>query len=159
VGQLLRESDAALARHTLLQAASLSDRPTGGGRAAHGHGLHWMFEVPLMTTAGTSVAQFEFERDGQAASIDGKMVWRARFSVDVEPIGPVHAQVALLGDRATVTLWAERTESVARLRESMPLLADALKHAELEPGDIQCRSGAPAPRSPAPAGRFLDRAS
>lgn len=159
-GQLLRESDAALARHTLLQAASVPDHPSGDGRAAQGQGQHWMFEVPLMTAGGTSVAQFEFGRDGKAASVDGRTVWRARFSVDIEPIGPVHAQVALVGDRAAVTLWAERTESAALLRESTPLLASALKQAELEPGGIQCRSGAPAPpRSPAPAGHFLDRAS
>ena len=115
----------------------------------------------MMTSGGTSIAQFEISRDGQAVTADGRPIWRARFSVDVEPMGPVHAQVTLLGNRAAVMLWAERPHSAARLRESSTLLADALRQAELEPGDIHCRAGAPTvPRASLPAaGRFLDRAS
>jgi hypothetical protein len=73
-------------------------------------------------------------------------------------MGPVHAQVALIGARATVTLWAERPDSAMRLRQSAPMLSDALREAELEPGDVFVRDGAQ-PRQAAPAGRFLDRAS
>ena len=159
--RLLRETDAALARHTLLQVASLPDRVSGDPARPQTQGPQWMFEVPLLNAAGTSVAQFEIGRDGRATTADGRTIWRARFSVDIEPIGPVHAQVALLGDRAAVTLWAEREQSATRLRDSAPLLANALKQADLQPGDIQCRSGSPpAPRAAGPAaGRFLDRAS
>jgi Flagellar hook-length control protein FliK len=67
-------------------------------------------------------------------------------------------QIALSGARAGVTLWAERQESAARLRAEAPLLADALREVELEPGDVLVRDGQP-PRSAAAAGRFLDRAS
>jgi hypothetical protein len=47
------------------------------------------------------------------------------------------------------------------LREGSALLAEALRQAELEPGDIHCRTGAPTvPRESIPAaGQFLDRAS
>lgn len=115
----------------------------------------------MMTSAGTSIAQFEIGREGRAVTEDGRAIWRARFSVDIEPMGPVHAQVALLGNRAAVTLWAERPQSAARLHENSALLAEALEQAELEPGDILCRTGTPAvPRTSVPAaGRFLDRAS
>ena len=37
-----------------------------------------------------------------------KAVWRARFSLNVEPAGPVHALVSLNGDRTSVRMWAER---------------------------------------------------
>ena len=87
--------------------------------------------------------------------------WLKRFSLDVEPMGPVHAQIALVGARAAVTLWAERPDSAARLRDATALLSDGLRAAELEPGDVLVRGGAP-PRSresSASAGRFLDRAS
>jgi hypothetical protein len=159
--RLLGAADAALARHTLLQAASLPDRPSADAARVQTQGPQWTFEVPVMTSAGTGIAQFEISRDGQAVTADGRAIWRARFSVDVEPMGPVHAQVTLLGNRAAVMLWAERPHSAARLRESSALLADALKQAELEPGDIHCRAGAPTvPRESIPAaGRFLDRAS
>jgi Flagellar hook-length control protein FliK len=159
--RLLGETDAALARHTLLQAASLPDRPSADPARVQTQGPQWTFEVPVMTSAGTSIAQFEISRDGRAVTADGRAIWRARFSIDVEPMGPVHAQVTLLGNRAAVTLWAERPHSAARLRERTTLLADALRQAELEPGDIDCRAGVPTvPRASLPAaGRFLDRAS
>jgi hypothetical protein len=159
--RLLAATDAALARHTLLQAASLPDRPNADTARVQTQGPQWTFEVPMMTSGGTSIAQFEISRDGRAVTEDGRAIWRARFSVDVEPMGPVHAQVTLLGNRAAVMLWAERPHSAARLRESSALLADALKQADLEPGDIHCRVGAPTvPRESVPAaGQFLDRAS
>jgi len=155
--QLLDQTEAALSRHVLLQAASLPDHGDNGQRS-ESQGPHWAFEIPLQTPQGTSIAQFEVARDGRAETPDQQTVWRARFSVNVEPMGPVHAQLALLGDRAAVTLWVERDASMARLRDSADVLAKALREAELEPGDIRFRSGAPAMPKPA-VGRFLDRAS
>ena len=85
--------------------------------------------------------------------------WRARFSLDVEPMGPVHALIALSGARASVTLWAERVTTATRLNESAPLLNEALRAAELEPADFQLRVGAPPAERQAAPGRFMDRAS
>jgi len=153
--RLLTETDAALARHTLLQAASL---PGDGAQNAR-DSVRWVFEVPFAMSQGTAVAQFEIARDGRGGSArEAQPAWRARFTLDVEPIGPVHAQIALSGTRASVTLWAEREASAARLRDDAGLLAQALMQAELEPGDVLVRDGEP-PRPPEPAGRFLDRAS
>ena len=153
--RLLGETDAALARHTLLQAASLSDDTVQNQRDS----VRWVFEVPFATPHGTAVAQFEIARDGRGSSArEAQPAWRARFTLDVEPIGPVHVQIALSGARAAVTLWAEREASAVRLREDAGLLTQALMQAELEPGDVLVRNGEP-PRPPGPAGRFLDRAS
>jgi hypothetical protein len=163
---LLGETDAAIARQTLLQAASLPDHltaNTANALAARGDpsGPRWLFEVPFATAQGPTVAQFEISRDGHRAPAEGpKAVWRARFSLDLEPIGPVHAQVAIVGTRAAVTLWAERPDTSTQLRDNAPKLADALRQAELEPGDVLVRAGTPPrPSNPAASGRFLDRAS
>ena len=87
-------------------------------------------------------------------------MWRARFSLDLEPMGPVHALVALAGERASVTLWAERAATATRLNEQSTLLSEALRAAELEPADFQFRVGAPpAAARPATPGRFMDRAT
>jgi Flagellar hook-length control protein FliK len=155
--RLLAETDAALARQTLLQVASLPQNGAGASHAAE-RGAQWAFEIPLGLGQGTAISQFEITRDGHAAGSDGVFTWRVRFSLDVEPMGPVHALIAVTGERAAVTLWAEREASAARLRAEGDLLADALRAAALEPRDIQFRVGAPAAPPPA-AGRFLDRAS
>jgi hypothetical protein len=157
---LLSETNGAIARQTLLQAASLPDH---AAPSPHGDtsGPRWLFEVPFATPQGTAVAQFEIARDGRNAPAEGiKPAWRARFSLDVEPIGPVHAQVALTGARATVTLWAERPDTSSQLRENAPRLADALRQAELEPGELLVRFGTPPrPRDNIASGHFLDRAT
>ena len=164
---LLGETDAAVARQTLLQAASLPDQANATSTTAtaaariDNAGPRWNFEVPFATPQGTAVAQFEIARDGRHAPAEGvKASWRARFSLDVEPIGPVHAQIALTGARAAVTLWAERPDTSAKLRDNASGLAEALRQAELEPGDVLVRAGTP-PRqtAPVPSGRFLDRSS
>lgn len=160
--RLLAETDAALSRQTLLQAASLPGATSAPmGQPAHSDGPRWNFEVPFATPQGTAIAQFEIARDGNSGAADTvKPVWRARFTIDIEPMGAVHAQVALIGTRAAVTLWAERGESAAKLRQNSSLLSDALRQAELEAGDVVVRDGTPPqPRQAAPAGRFLDRAS
>jgi hypothetical protein len=154
--RLLADTDAALARHTLLQVASLPD--AGAGSQAAQRGSQWAFEIPLATAPGSALAQFEISRDGQAGTSDAPSVWRVRFSLNVEPMGPVHALIAVTGERAAVTVWAEREASAALLRAGAHVLADALRGAALTPGDIQFRVGTPAAPPPA-AGRFLDRAS
>ena len=156
--RLLADTDAALARHTLLQAASV---PEGGDARTDRADARWTFDIPFATPQGTAVAQFEIARDGRrgASADDNGPAWRARFSLDVEPMGPVHAHILLSHTRAAVTLWAEREASAARLRHDAPLLAQALREAELEPGDVLVRNGEPPRPAAATAGRFLDRAS
>jgi hypothetical protein len=113
-----------------------------------------------MTPQGTAMAQFEISRDGGGGEeLEAvKRVWRARFSLDVEPAGPVHALVSLTGDKTSVRMWAERPATAAQLRAGAAQLSHALAKAELTPGDIVVRDGTPPQSAPAPAGHFLDRA-
>jgi flagellar hook-length control protein FliK len=155
--KLIAETDGALARLTLLQAASL---PEQGSQPRAEAAQRWNFEVPFATPQGTAIAQFEVSRDGGASKAEPQArTWRARFTLDVEPMGPVHAMIALSGARTSVTLWAERAATATRLNEHAPRLSDALRAAELEPADFQFRVGAPptVAKQAAP-GRFMDRA-
>ena len=158
--RLLAETGAALARTELLQIASLPE-PPAAGRPMEEQGQRWVFDMPFMTPQGPAAAQFEISRDGGGSGGEGGhalgRTWRARFSLDVEPMGPVHAQVALTGDRARVSLWAERPAAMARLRTGEERLGSALREAALEP-EIAFHAGQP--RAPAAApGQFLDQAT
>jgi Flagellar hook-length control protein FliK len=156
---LLGDTDAAIARQTLLQVASLPDRIDLSNTKIDTSTPRWNFEIPFMTPQGTAMAQFEISRDGGGDAVEaGKRVWRARFSLDVEPAGPVHALVSLTGERTSVRMWAERPATADQLRAGVSQLNQALSRAELVPGDIVIRDGAPTPSASAPAGHFLDRA-
>jgi hypothetical protein len=156
---LLGDTDAAIARQTLLQVASLPDRVDQPGNKIDTSQPRWNFEIPFVTPQGTAMAQFEISRDGGGVEVEAaKRIWRARFSLDVEPAGPVHALVSLTGDKTSVRMWAERPATAAQLRAGAAQLSQALSKAELTPGDIVIRDGAPPQTSAAPAGHFLDRA-
>jgi hypothetical protein len=158
--RLLAESGAALARTELLQIASLPE-PPAAGRPVDEHAQRWVFDMPFMTPQGPAAAQFEISRDGGGSGGEGGRAmgrtWRARFSLDVEPMGPVHAQVALTGDRARVSLWAERPAAMARLRTGEERLNSALREAALEP-EVAFHTGQPRASAAAP-GQFLDQAT
>jgi Flagellar hook-length control protein FliK len=105
------------------------------------------------------MAQFEISRDGGTETVEAaKRVWRARFSLDVEPAGPVHALVSLSGDKTSVRMWAERPATAAQLRAGAAQLSQALSRAELTPGDIVVQDGTPQQAAAARTGHFLDRA-
>jgi hypothetical protein len=157
---LLDDTDAAIARQTLLQVASLPDRIDTSAPKADMNVPRWNFEIPFATPQGTAMAQFEISRDGGSEGVEAvKRIWRARFSLDVEPAGPVHALISLQGEKTSVRIWAERFATAEQLRAGASELSQALSRAELQPGDIVIRDGAPPQAAPAArAGHFLDRA-
>jgi hypothetical protein len=159
--RILTETEGALARQTLLQVASLPDRTDAAPARVDAAQPRWAFEIPLATPQGTAVAQFEISRDRDEAAQPGTSsgtVWQARFSLDVEPAGPVHALISLRGEKTSVRLWAERPATTAQLRAGAADLGRALARADLVAGDIVVRDGAPPAPRPAVAGHFLDRA-
>ncbi len=160
VHRLLDDTDAAIARQTLLQVASLPDRVDARGQRIDPTVPQWNFEIPFATPQGTAMAQFEISRDGEGTEADSaKKAWRARFSLNVEPAGPVHALVTLVGEKTFVRMWAERPATAQQLRAGTAELSQALTRAELKPGDITVRDGTPPQPAPARAGHFLDRAT
>lgn len=160
VHRLLDGTDAAIARQTLLQVASLPDRVDASGHRIDPAVAQWNFEIPFLTPQGTAMAQFEISRDGGNEPTDpAKRAWRARFSLNVEPAGPVHALITLNGDKTFVRMWAERPATAERLRAGIGELSRAMTRAELKPGDIVVRDGTPPQPAPARAGHFLDRAT
>jgi hypothetical protein len=156
---LLADADGAIARQVLLQIASLPERTDASGLRVDAGATHWNFEIPFATPQGTAMAQFEISRDSGGNEVAAtKQVWRARFSLDVEPAGPVHALISYSSERTSVRMWAERPATVAQMRASAAELGQALSRAELQPGDILVREGTPPQAASAKAGHFLNRA-
>lgn len=159
--RLLKGANGAIARQELLQIASLPDPRGEVERVSDAKGPRWVFDLPFQTPQGVAVAQFEVSRDGGGGGSEGdreiERTWRARFSLDVEPLGPVHVQIALTGARTRVGLWAERPDAMARLQAGEEALSVALREAELSP-EVAIHVGAPVIALTAP-GRFVDRES
>ena len=151
---LSHEAQAAVARLELMQLAKPGAPP------------RWTFELPVAGGQGTSgqgtgMAQFEITRDaphGGGPTGDTEPVWRARFSLNLDETGPVHAEVALHGGRTRVTLWAEQEGARASLEAGRADLTSALAGPEGGDAAVRVVAGAP-PRPEAQAGQLINRTS
>jgi hypothetical protein len=125
--------------------ASAPDSPANGPA--------WLFELPVATPCGDAVTPFEIHRDDEGRG-GGEAAggWTVRFSIDLEPLGPVHVQLRGGPDRMAVDIWAEGEEGFGRLRPESARLA-----AELD-AEVALHRGQPRRAAPEP-GRFLDRTS
>jgi len=154
---LLRQTDAALDRITLSQYASM---PLDAARGETAPAQRWLTEIPLGFHAGTAMLPLQVEREPQKRGASGAEgpLWRVRFALDVEPMGPLQGVVTLQGRSVGVTLWAEREETSRLLRGAAPSLEAALVDAQFENGAIDIHTGQPRVMQ-ATAGQFLDRLS
>jgi hypothetical protein len=117
----------------------------------------WTFDLPLQTPFGQAQARFEVSRDSFKARNGAQaVVWRTRFSMDVEPLGPVHAQIALLGKHAWIGLWAERPEAMNLLEQQQAELQNTFSADNLE-AEVICCLGSP-PAHAAGTGTMWDNA-
>lgn len=153
---LLDQTDAALDRITLSQFASL---PLDGQRPETGQ-QRWLAEIPLAFQTGTAILPLQIEREPPRRGVAeiAAPVWRVRFALDVEPMGPLQGVVTLQGRSVGVTLWAEREETSTMLRGAAPGLEAALLHADFGAGSVDVHTGRPQTAQPL-AGQFLDRLS
>jgi hypothetical protein len=120
----------------------------------------WSFDIPFQTPQGQSRAHFEIERDTyhKASGSKDARVWRVRFSIDVEPLGPVHTQIALMGKNAWVSIVAERESSMRTLESQQQALLQGFGADDIA-AEIICGVGKAPPRtSAASAGKLLDSA-
>ena len=155
---LLDQTKAALDRIKLTQYASLPLEPArqDGTQA----GQRWLAEVPLAFQQGVSMLPLQVEREPPRRDAQGVSppVWRIRFALDVEPMGPLQAVVTLQGRDVGVSIWAEREETSQLLRGAAPGLEGALLDADFASSAIDIHTGQPRVMQPT-AGQFLDRLS
>ena len=157
VQSLAGDTQAALDRVRLLQAASMPDNP----KAPDGpQRFDRLVEIPLALPGGQMpIMSLAVGRDGKAARSGEPPAWRMRLSLDLPPAGPMHALVSLRGGRAGVTLWAEKSETADQFRAALPELRDALTVVDLDITTLDVFTGAPPGARPARAGKAVDRRS
>lgn len=155
---LLDQTEAALDRIKLAQYASLP--PESGRQDGTQPAQRWLAEIPLAFQHGTAILPLQVERDAPRRDAQGVSLplWRIRFALDVEPMGPLQGVVTLQGRDVGVTLWAERERTSQLLRGAAPGLETALLRADFASGAVDVHLGHPRVMQPT-AGQFLDRLS
>ncbi|WP_439496510.1 flagellar hook-length control protein FliK [Bosea sp. (in: a-proteobacteria)] len=154
---LLDQTEAALDRIKLAQFASL---PPESARPEAAQSLRWVTEIPLTFQAGTAILPLHIEKEPPRRNASGATapIWRMRFALDAEPMGPLQGVVTLQGRAVSVSLWAEREDTSQFLQGAAPDLQAALANAQFEDGTVDIHTGHPQARH-AVSGQFLDRLS
>jgi hypothetical protein len=129
---LLQRAEAALSQTRALEVVSQGLRAEQS-QPAGAAPTHWAFDAPLATPFGRALVRFEIDRQTPRAD-RGKQepVWRVRLALDLEPLGAVHAQIALQGSKAWVRLWAEKPETALLLDEHKRELRQTFLADEME---------------------------
>jgi len=152
---LTERTEAALARITLLQAASVPDARDMGRPDAP---LQTTLEVPLRVGVETAIMQFQIQRDQEREERQDRKAggraggdWTMRFSLEAEPLGPVHAAVRWHDGRIGIQLWAERDTVAAALEAQRDGLSEALEASAFNIDRLTIAAGRPPePREAAP---------
>jgi hypothetical protein len=69
--------------------------------------------------------------------------WSMRIDLDLEPLGPMHAKVSLVGETVHTVIWAERPSTLDLLQSNVDWLQSQLARVGLDASDVQCLAGRP----------------
>ena len=151
---LLGQTDGALARLRLLQLTSHGNDAARPGAALPAP-AEWNLELPLLLGRELAMAQIQIGRDGKAQGEARDRGWRLRFALKLSVIGEVGAQIAMVGKRTSVALWADEALTADMLEDMLPELAPALAAKGLELESLTVRRGAPREEA-RPMGQLMD---
>ncbi len=133
LNQLFRQIEGSLARIQLNQLASL---PTEDGNNRQ----VWQFDIPVRHPHGFDSFQLKVERERHhGKKRDTAHRWRVSLHFDLEPLGPVQAQVTLLGEEVSALFLAERKESATLIEQHLSALDLAFSRAGLKVGHLAAK--------------------
>lgn len=138
--QLLTHIDAALARIQLSQIASL---PVADDKKPA-----WMFELPVRHGELVNVFHVRIEApDPNHRHSDtpqaNTLPWCIELAFDLEQLGPMHARISTHQSHVSVSLWAQRTDTVSLFNQQLEMLRSSLQQDGLEVDNLVCLPGSP----------------
>lgn len=141
--ELGRQTEAALARTQLHQAASLP----GGEQTPNS----WTFELPLRNGQQIDLFDIVIEEKKAREQDDGQEghPWNITLAFDLDGLGPVYARLRLIKDKVSTLFWAERAETTLLFNRHLNELSQRYREAGLEADELRCFQGTP----PGTAGR------
>jgi hypothetical protein len=132
LSQLLRQTEGSLARIQLNQLSSLP--------AEEGNRQIWQFDIPVKHPEGFDNFQLRIEREQSHSEKKGAQYrWRLSLHFDLDPLGPIQAQITLLGEEVSALFLTERQESAAVIEQQLSILERAFSRAGLKVGHLTAK--------------------
>jgi hypothetical protein len=101
----------------------------------------WLIEIPVHGEDGDDVLQLRLAYQNEEAQSESQ--WTLGFALDLPSLGPVHGELQLRGMHLAVRLWAQRSDSAARLETQFNDLRQRLAAHGLSLDQLSCQTGLP----------------
>jgi flagellar hook-length control protein FliK len=125
---LLRQAEGGLARIQLNQLNSLPQEDSGNK-------LVWQFELPLRHADEFDSFKLRIEREDSHNEL-AQHRWRITINFDLDPLGPIQAQISLQGEEVSTLFMTELKESAELIDQHLPVLNQAFSQAGLKVGHL-----------------------
>ena len=121
--------------------------------------VEWLFDIPVRRGEDIDFWSGRLYRESEGR--DGKREraaasWNVQLAFDLPGLGPVQAQITLLGERVSTRFRVERPDTVPLFRQHLHELRRALLDAGVQVGDIDCRQGVIPPESQRPTNPLIN---
>lgn len=153
---LLRQLNAALARTHLHQVDSLANRQPAGNEAQPGNTGGWSFELPIRDGQHFSSLELHIQRREAGRKDPRQVRWHVDLRLDLHEYGRFSAQLNLLGQQVSATLWAEQAATHLRVRQHLAALRFSLEAVGVQVQRLDCRCGIPPSAQPAFRRQLVD---
>ena len=102
-------------------------------------------ELPIVHEDKVHLFQIQIgeEETQQTQEKEKEKCWKINLAFDIEPLGPMHIQLTMVGQSASATIWAEQKETVDFTHSHLDVLTDSLQHIGLSVKQIDCLKGKP----------------
>jgi hypothetical protein len=132
LSQLLRQTEGSLARIQLNQLSSLP--------AEEGNRQVWQLDIPVKHPEGYDNFQLRVEREQSHSEKKGAQYrWRLSLHFDLDPLGPVQAQLTLLGEEVSALFLTERQQSATLIEQQLASLEQAFSRVGLKVGHLAAK--------------------
>ncbi len=134
-GDLQRLLEGAVAR---VQANQLASLPTDEGAPRT-----WVVEIPVRQPPEGSVVKLRIQQETAQHEENDRPYWSVNLSVEPPLLGPIHARIALGGEKISTTLWVEKASTLRLVQRHLGDLDKGLHRAGLKTEPVCCHAGEP----------------
>ncbi|HHQ69127.1 MAG TPA: flagellar hook-length control protein FliK [Halothiobacillaceae bacterium] len=131
---------------SLISTALAQNTPAQNAQQTQGREPQWIMALPINVDGSLSQIELAIRGQPDEDSDEGEQTWRIDLAFDLFDLGPIHAALRLTGDQLSLDLFAEHSQTQARLNQHQAQLEAGLTRAGLSLAQFAVYPG-PAPQS------------
>ncbi len=101
----------------------------------------FLFDLPILKNAQLDSFEMRFEQQSKANKEKASQFWKVVVRFDLEPLGPMFAQVELKNDRISTHIFAQSAETANLIENHLDILRDSFTQAGINSDRLEANQG------------------